>query len=55
MKAPKLLKEQNKISADGILMVDKVYLQKLAQFAGGEYLGADLKGIFLHWCSCRYD
>ena len=41
LKAAKLLKEQNKISADVVLMVDEKYLQKRAQFAGGEYVGAD--------------
>ena len=44
VKAAKLLKEQNKISTDVIIMVDEMYLQKCAQFSGGEYVGADLEG-----------
>ena len=43
LKAAKLLKEQNKISTDVVVMVDEMYLQKRAQFAGGEYVGVDLE------------
>ena len=44
LKAARLLKEQNKISTDVVLLVDKMYLQKCAQYAEGEYVGADLDG-----------
>ena len=44
IKAAKILKKQNKISTVVVLMVDKMYLQKCTQFAGGEYVGADLEG-----------
>ena len=43
LKAAKLLK-QNKILVDAIHMVDKMYLKKCTQFAGGEYIGADSEG-----------
>ena len=36
LKAVKLPKEQNKISTDVVFMVDEMYLQKCAQFAGGD-------------------
>ena len=43
MKAAKILKI-NKISIDVVLMVDETSFQKCTQFAGGEYVGADLEG-----------
>ena len=44
MKAARLLKEQTKILTDVVLLVDEMYLQKCAQYAGGECVGADLDG-----------
>ena len=44
IKALKLLKEKRKISEDVVLMADEMYLQKAAEFAGGEYIGEDENG-----------
>jgi len=41
LKAACLLKTQNKISEDVMLLVDEMYLQKCVQYAAGEYVGAD--------------
>ena len=41
MKAAKCLLAKNKISCDVILMFDEMYLQKGAQYHGGEFLGED--------------
>ena len=39
--AAKMLRDKGAISEDIILMVDKMYLQKCIQYAGGQYIGAD--------------
>jgi hypothetical protein len=44
IKALKILRENGKISNNCILMVDEMYLQKAAQYQGGEYVGADDEG-----------
>ena len=44
IKAAKVLKENNSISEDIILMADELYLQKSAQYSGGQYVGTDEKG-----------
>ena len=44
MKAAKCLLAKNKISRDVILMFDEMYLQKGAQYHGGEFLGEDPEG-----------
>ena len=41
IKALKLLREQGNISKDLVLMADEMYLQKRAEYSGGEYIGAD--------------
>ena len=44
LKVLKALGEKCKISTDLILMVDKMYLQKAAQYQAREYVGADEEG-----------
>ena len=44
LKAARLLKTQNKISTNVVLLVGEKYWQKCAQYAGGECLGADFDG-----------
>ena len=39
--AAKMLKDKGTIFKDIIHMVDKMYLQKCIQYAGGQYIGAD--------------
>jgi len=48
LKAARLLREQNKISSDVVHLIDEMYLQKCAQYAGGEYIGTDSEGDFYH-------
>ena len=43
MKAAKVLKENNSISEDIILMADELYLQKSTQYSGGQSVGTDEK------------
>ena len=47
IKAAKVLKENNSISEDIILVADDLYLQKSAQYSGGLYVGTDEKGNLL--------
>ena len=47
IKAVKLLREKGENSTDCILMVGEMYLQKAAQYQGGEYVGADEEGNLL--------
>ena len=42
--AAKLLRKKNAISEDVVLMADEMYLQKKAQYGGGDYVGADEDG-----------
>ena len=44
LKALKVLREKGGLSADLILMVDEMYLDKAAQYQGGEYVGAGEEG-----------
>ena len=44
LKALKVLREKGKISCDCIMIVDEMYLQKAAQYQGGEYVGVDEEG-----------
>ena len=44
MKAAEVLLHQDSISLDVILMADEMYLQKGAQFHGGEFVGANSDG-----------
>lgn len=44
VKALKLLRENNRISFDCIMMVDEMYLQKSTSYSGGSYVGADEDG-----------
>ena len=44
MKAAEVLLHQDSISSDVILMADEMYLQKGAQFHGGEFVGANSDG-----------
>ena len=44
IKALKLLREKGNISEDLVLMADEMYLQKAAEYSGGEYIGADKDG-----------
>ena len=44
LKAVKLLKKARKLLEDMVLMVDKMYLQKLSQYHSGKYVGADKEG-----------
>ena len=44
LKALKVLQEKGGISADLILMVDEMYLDKAAQYQTGEYVGAGEEG-----------
>ena len=46
IKSAKYLLEKGEISRDVILMFDEMYLQKGAQFHGGEYVGEDEEGNF---------
>ena len=41
IKAAKVLKENNSMSEDIILMADELYLRKSAQYSGGQYVGID--------------
>ena len=41
-----MLKDKVAISKDIILMVDKMYLQKCIQYAGGQYIGTDSRKNF---------
>ena len=41
IKAIKRLREKGEMSADSILLLDEMYLQKAAQYQGGVYVGAD--------------
>ena len=44
IKAAKKLMENNSMSEDIILMADELYLQKSAEYSGGQYVGTDKKG-----------
>ena len=44
IKAIKILRENDKVSNDCILMVDEMYLKKATQYHSGEYVGADDEG-----------
>ena len=44
LKALKVLREKGGLSADLILMVDEMYLDKAAQYQAGEYVGAGEEG-----------
>lgn len=44
MKAAEMLLHQGSISSDVVLMADEMYLQKGAQFHGGEYIGGNCDG-----------
>ena len=44
MKACKLLLNQGSIDKDVVLLLDEIYIQKEAQYVGGEYIGADGDG-----------
>ena len=44
IKALKLLMETGKVSADCVLLVDEMYLQKNMQYHGGSFIGADDDG-----------
>ena len=41
LKALKTVHEKDPFSCDCILMIDKMYLQKSAQYQSGEYVGVD--------------
>ena len=44
IKGLKKLRDMGKISKDLILMVDEMFLQKCAQYQGGEYIGVNEDG-----------
>ena len=44
MKGIKLLMEKGKMSKDVILYVDEMFLQKMSQYQGGEFVGEDEEG-----------
>ena len=44
LKALKVLREEDQISTDLILMVDEMCLYKVAQYQAGEYVGVDEEG-----------
>lgn len=44
IKSAKLLLEKEKISKDVVLMIDEMYLQKSAEYCGGELIGCDEDG-----------
>ena len=44
LKILNILQEKGGISTDVILMVDKMYLHKAAQYQAGEYVAADEEG-----------
>ena len=44
LKAVSLLQETGKISSDCVLMIDKMYLQKAAQYQDGKYVGVNENG-----------
>ena len=47
MKIAGRLYYQNAISLDILLMCDEVYLQKVTQYYGVDYVGANSRGILL--------
>ena len=44
LKGLKTVHEKGPFSCDCILMIDKMYLQKSAQYQSGEYVGVDQEG-----------